>query len=206
MTTTRRPEMPARAQASVRSYSIDADSTAQFVREVLPLRERLFRHAFGLTHDRYEAEDLVQETMLKAYAAFHSFRPGTDLKAWLVRIMINSHIDHCRRARHQPLLYSTGDLTEHHLAQLSARRTATGLDSAEEQWLDAVPNHDIAAAMRVLPQQFREVVYYRDVVGLSYKEIAALMKIPCGTVVSRLNRARQRLRNLLGHPTAPIIA
>jgi RNA polymerase sigma-70 factor (ECF subfamily) len=135
--------------------------------------------------------------MLKAYSAFHSFRPETNPKAWLLRIMVNSHINHYRRARHHPVLYCTDELTDQHLAKVSARPTATGLHSAEEQWLDALPSHDIGAAMRALPEQFREVVYYRDVVGLSYREIAALMNIPCGTVVSRLHRGHQRLRGLL---------
>jgi RNA polymerase sigma-70 factor (ECF subfamily) len=122
--------------------------TARFVREVVPLRERLCRHAFGLTHDRYDAEDLVQETMLKACSAFQSFQPGTNLKAWLPRIMVNSHINHCRRARCHPVLYSIGDLTDRLLAQVSAELTAAGLHSAEEQWLNAVPNLEIGAAMR----------------------------------------------------------
>jgi RNA polymerase sigma-70 factor (ECF subfamily) len=119
--------------------------------------------------------------------------------------MINSHINHCRKARRHPVLYSIGELTDRQLAQISAGRTAAGLHSAEEQWLDAVPNLEIAAAMRALPQQFLEVVYYRDVEGLSYKEIGALTEIPYGTVVSRVHRGRQRLRHLLG-ATVPTIA
>ena len=205
MTTTRHQAMPASARASAQRCSPDADLTARFVREVIPLRERLCRHAFGLTRDHHDAEDLVQETMLKACSAFHSFQPGTNLKAWLLRIMINSHINHCRRARRHPVLYSIGELTDRQLAQISVRRTAAGLHSAEEQWLDAVPNHEIGAAMRALPQQYREVVYFCDVEGLSYKEIAALTEIPYGTVVSRLHRGRQRLRHLLG-ATVPTIA
>jgi len=205
MTTKRHHAMPASARASVQRCFSDADLTARFVREVVPLRERLCRHAFGLTHDHYEAEDLVQETMLKACSAFQSFQPGTNLKAWLLRIMINSHINHCRKARRHPVLYSIGELTDRQLGQVSAARTAAGLHSAEEQWLDAVPNHEIAAAIRALPQQFLEVVYNRDVEGLSYKEIGALTEIPYGTVVSRVHRGRQRLRHLLG-ATVPTIA
>jgi len=206
MTTKRHHAMPASARASVQRCCSDADLTARFVREVVPLRERLCRHAFSLTRDHFEAEDLVQETMLKACSAFNSFQPGTNLKAWLLRIMINSHINHCRKARHHPLLYCIGELTDRQLSQVGARQTATGLHSAEEQWLDVVPSHEIGAAMRALPQQYREVVYYRDVVGWSYREIAALTDIPYGTVVSRLHRGRQRLRRLLGHPTVPTIA
>jgi RNA polymerase sigma-70 factor (ECF subfamily) len=205
MTTKRHQTMPASARASVQRCYPDADLTARFVREVVPLRERLCRHAFGLTHDHYAAEDLVQETMLKACSGFQSFQPGTNLKAWLLRIMLNSHINHCRSARRHPVLYSIGDLTDRQLAQVSSRRTAAELHSAEEQWLDAVPNPVVGDAMRALPQQFREVVYYRDVLGLSYKQIAALREIPYGTVVSRLHRGRERLRDLLG-ATVPTIA
>jgi RNA polymerase sigma-70 factor (ECF subfamily) len=201
MTTTRRDAMPARARTSVQRCSRDADLTARFVHDVAPLRERLCRHAFGLTRNYSEAEDLVQETMMKAYSAFHSFRPGTNLKAWLLRIMINSHINDHRKAQHRPVLDCIGELNDQQLAQARARRTEAGPDSAEERWLDALTNHDITAAMRALPEQFREVVYYRDVVGLSYREIAALMNIPYGTAVSRLNRSHQRLRQLLAHPT-----
>ena len=132
MTTKRHHAMPASARASVQRCCSDADLTARFVREVVPLRERLCRHAFGLTHDHYEAEDLVQETMLKACSAFQSFQPGTNLKAWLLRIMINSHINHCRKARRHPVLYSIGELTDRQLGQVSAARTAAGLHSAEE--------------------------------------------------------------------------
>ena len=110
MTTKRYHAMPASARASVQRCCSDADLTARFVREVVPLRERLCRHAFGLTHDHYEAEDLVQETMLKACSAFQSFQPGTNLKAWLLRIMINSHINHCRKARRHPLLSASASL------------------------------------------------------------------------------------------------
>jgi RNA polymerase sigma-70 factor, ECF subfamily len=197
MTTRRRDSIRGSAHASAQRRSIDADLTARFVREVAPLRERLCRHAFGLTRNHCEAEDLVQETMMKAHSAFHSFRPETNLKAWLLRIMVNSHINHYRRARRHPVLYCTDELTDQHLAKVSARPAATGLHSAEEQWLDALPSHDITAAMRALPEQFREVVYYHDVEGLSYREIAALLNIPCGTVVSRLHRGHQRLRGLL---------
>jgi DNA-directed RNA polymerase specialized sigma24 family protein len=121
MTTKHHQAMPASARASVQRCSPDADLTARFVREVVPLRERLCRHAFGLTHDHYEAEDLVQETMLKACSAFQSFQPGTNLKAWLLPIMINSHINHCRKARRHPVLDSIGDLTDRQLAQVSTK-------------------------------------------------------------------------------------
>jgi RNA polymerase sigma-70 factor, ECF subfamily len=201
MTTARYQAIPTDARASVRKCSTDSDLTARFVREVVPLRETLCRHAFSLCRNYSDAEDLVQETMLKAYLAFHSFWSGTNLRAWLLRIVTNGYINHYRKARRHPMLYSTEEMTDEHLAQVSARRTAAVLRSAEEQWLDSLPDHGIEAAMRALPVQFREVVYYRDVEGLRHREIAALMNIPCGTVVSRLHRGRRRLRGLLGDAT-----
>jgi len=114
----------------------EADLNARLVREVIPLRERLCRHAFGLTRDHHDAEDLVQETMLKACSAFQSFQSGTNLKAWLLRIMINSHINHCRRARRHPVLYSVGELTDRQLAQVS---DAEGLSYKEIAALTEIP-------------------------------------------------------------------
>jgi len=149
----------------------------------------------GSAHD---AEDLVQETMLKAYMAFGTFEAGTNLRAWLLRILLNNYINHYRKARRQPLPYPIEELTDERLAQITARRAATaGLHSAEDQWLSSLPDHDIQTAIRALPEQFRRVLYYRDVEGLAHREIAALMNTPCGTVVSRLHRGRKQLRGLL---------
>jgi RNA polymerase sigma-70 factor (ECF subfamily) len=161
------------------------------------LRETLYRHAFRLSRDHADAEDLVQETMLKAYGAFRSFRRDTNLKAWLFRILTNTYINGYRKKRRQPVLYSTEQVTDQHLAEAYAHRTPTVMRSAEDEALDLWPDTDIKAAMQALPQQFRDVVYYADVQGFRYKEIAAIMKTPTGTVMSRLQRGRQRLRNLL---------
>jgi RNA polymerase sigma-70 factor (ECF subfamily) len=168
------------------------------------LRETLYRHAFRLSHNHTDAEDLVQETMMKAYGAFHSFRPGSNLKAWLFRILTNTYINGYRRRRRQPALYSTEQVTEQHLTEAYAHCAPTGARSSEDEALDLLPDNDIKAAMQALPQQFRDVVYYADVQGYRYKEIAAIMKTPTGTVMSRLQRGRQRLRSLLGDGAASV--
>jgi RNA polymerase sigma-70 factor, ECF subfamily len=184
-----------------RNGSSGDELAARFVSEVAPLRDTLYGYAIALSRNYSDAEDLVQDTMLKAYESFESFRLGTNLKAWLMRILLNNYINHYRKARRQPRAYPTHELTEEHLARVNTRLTAASeLHSAEEQWLHASPDCDIQAAMRALPEQFRSVVYYRDMMGLAYGEIAAVMDIPCGTVVSRLHRGRKRLRSLLGGP------
>jgi RNA polymerase sigma-70 factor, ECF subfamily len=178
--------------------SLDDELSTRFERDVVPLRETLYRHAFRLSRHHTDAEDLVQETMMKAYGAFHSFRPGTNLNAWLFRILTNTYINGYRRKRRQPVLYSTEQVTDQHLAEAYAHCAPTGTRSSEDAALDLLPDNDIKAAMQALPQQFRDVVYYADVQGYRYKEIAAIMKTPTGTVMSRLQRGRQRLRSLLG--------
>jgi RNA polymerase sigma-70 factor, ECF subfamily len=182
-----------------RNCSSADELTVQFVTDVALLRGTLYCHAIRLSRNYSDAEDLVQDTMLKAYAAFKSFRPGTNLKAWLMRILLNNYINHYRKARRQPRAYPTHELTDEHLARFNTMLTpASELHSAEEQWLHSSPDCDIQAAMLALPEQFRIVVYYRDMMGLAYGEIAAVMDIPCGTVVSRLHRGRKRLQCLLG--------
>ena len=172
------------ALAAVQSQSVDADLNARFEREVVPLRELLYRHAFRMSHNHADAEDLVQETVMKAYAHFDSFRSDTNLKAWLLRIMTNTYINSYRKKRRQPTQYSTEDLTDQYLTEANARSAASELRSAEDHALDLLPDNEIKAAMQALPGQFREVVYYADVEGFRYKEIAALTNVPYGTVMS----------------------
>ena len=134
---------------------------------------------------------------MKAYAAFHTFRPGTNLNAWLFRILTNTFINVYRKNKRRPASCSTDEVTEQGLANAYAHTIPIGMRSSEDQALDLLPDNDIKAAMQALPQQFRDVVYYADVEGFHYKEIAAIMNAPMGTVVSRLARGRQRLRTLL---------
>jgi RNA polymerase sigma-70 factor, ECF subfamily len=176
----------------------DAALSARFECEVVPLRDLLYRHALRMSRSHADAEDLVQETVMKAFAHFDSFRSGSNLNAWLLRILTNTYINSYRRKRRQPLPYSTEQLTDHYLTEANARSTASPMCSAEDRALDLLPDNDIKAAMQALPGQFREVVYYADVEGLPYKEIATLTNAPYGTVVSRLHRGRRRLRELLG--------
>ncbi|MDT5224737.1 MAG: polymerase sigma-70 factor, subfamily [Mycobacterium sp.] len=140
----------------------------------------------------------MQEAMMKAYAGFHAFRRDTNLHAWLLRILINSYISDCRKKRRQPVQYSTEDFTEQRLLDSYSRSAWAALRSAEDQALDSLPDNDIKSAMQALPRQFRDVVYYADVEGLPYQEIAAITNTPIGTVASQLHRGRRQLRSLLG--------
>lgn len=143
-----------------------------------------------------DAEDLLQETLLKAYAGRHSFQPDTNLKAWLFRIMTNTHISSYRTMKRQPAQYPTDQITDRQLAA-SAAHLSAGLSSAEDVALATLPDPEIKAAMQALPEQFRIAVYFADVAGFSYREIAAIMSTEQGTVSSRINRGRERLRSLL---------
>jgi RNA polymerase sigma-70 factor, ECF subfamily len=172
---------------------MDSELSARFEREVVPLHASLYQQARRMTRNHADAEDLLQETMMKAYAGFGSFRRGSNLKAWLFRILTNTYINGYRKERRQPVQCSTEQVTEQSLAAAYARFTPAQR-SAEDHVLASLPNKDIEAAMQTLPQQFREVVYYADVEGFRYEEIAAMMKTPRGTVMSRLARGRQRLR------------
>jgi len=134
---------------------------------------------------------------MRAYAHFDSFRSGTKLNAWLLRILTNAYINGYRQKRRQPVQCSTEHLTDQCLTEANARSAASALRSAEDHALDLLPDNDIKAAMQALPAQFREVVYYADVEGFRYKEIAALTNAPHGTVMSRLHRGRRQLRTLL---------
>lgn len=185
-----------RAQAECLSVAGDLASAAGFERDVIPLLEPLYRQARRMTAVHVDAEDLLQETMLKAYAGRHSFQPGTNLKAWLFRIMTNTYISSYRTKNRQPLQHTTDHISDGQLLAIAAHWPA-GLLSAEEQALEMLPNPQLKAAMQALPEQFRMVLYFADVAGFSYKEIAAIMDTQQGTVSSRLNRGRQQLRNLL---------
>ena len=200
MTTTQSHSRLKQAREPVQSRSVDAELSARFEREVTPLRDLLYRQAFRMSKNHADAEDLVQETVMRAYAHFDSFRSGTKLNAWLLRILTNTYINGYRQKRRRPAQYSTEDLTDQDLTEANARSaaSASASRSAEDHALDLLPDNDIKVAMQALPRQFREVVYYADVEGYRYKEIAALTNAPRGTVMSRLHRGRRQLRTLLG--------
>jgi RNA polymerase sigma-70 factor (ECF subfamily) len=168
---------------------------ARFTREVLPLAGPLYRNARRLTRTNSDAEDLVQETLLRAYVGFGRFREGTNLKAWLYRIMTNTWINSYRSAQRRPEEILTDQLD----VTLSAGRRQTWLSSksAEAEVLDVITDDKVKEALKALPPGQRVVVYYADVEGLSYKEIAAITDTPLGTVMSRLHRGRRNLRQTL---------
>jgi RNA polymerase sigma-70 factor (ECF subfamily) len=172
------------------------DLRHRFVSEAVPLSPDLYRTARRLTRSHPDAEDLVQVTMLKAYAAFGSFRQDSNLRAWLTRIMYNTWIGNYRAAQRRPAEVLFAELAESPAGVSSAQFTQLPC-SAETEALLAIPDQRIAWALGQLPSATCEVLCYADLGGYRYREIADIMQIPFGTVMSRLHRGRRRLRGLL---------
>ena len=170
--------------------------TERFTDEAMPLLDQLYGGALRMTRNPQDAEDLVQETYLKAFNAFDSFNPGTNLKAWMYRIMTNTYINTYRKKKRRPLETSAEDMTDRQLYTTSSH-DSTGLQSAEVEALQNMPNSQITEALNSLSDDYRMVVYLADVEDLAYKEIAEIMDTPVGTVMSRLHRGRKQLRALL---------
>lgn len=179
----------------------DAERSARFERDALPFLDQLYGAALRLTRNPADAEDVVQEAFAKAYGSFHQFKPGTNLKAWLYRILTNTYINSYRKRQRQPLQSSDDSVEDWQLAR-AEQHTSTGLRSAEMDALDHMPDSAVKDAMAELSPDFRLAVYLADVEGFSYKEIAEIMETPIGTVMSRLNRGRTLLRGLLADHAA----
>ncbi len=166
----------------------------RFERDVLPLLPNLYSAALRLTRNPSDAEDLVQESYLRAYRGFGGFEEGTNLRAWMYRILTNTFINAYRKKQREPVTVSDDDVEDWYLYDRLGGSTEA---SAETSVLERLPDEDVQRALEALPEQFRMAVWLADVEGFSYKEIAEILDVPIGTVMSRLHRGRKSLQKAL---------
>jgi len=172
-----------------------SDLESRFEAEALPLLPGMYSAAYRLTRNPSDAEDLVQETFLRAYRAFHQFESGTNLKAWLYRILMNTFINSYRKRQREPQTVSDEEIADWYLY---SKMNEAGLEpSAETSVIESLPDEEVQEALSSLPEQFRVAVLLADVEGFSYKEIAEITGVPIGTVMSRLHRGRKALQKRL---------
>lgn len=181
--------------ALVRTHAPPDELKRRFEEEAIPLLKVLYPAAMSLTRSAADAEDLLQETYLHAYRGFAGFREGTNLKAWLYRILTNTYINIYRKKRREPEILSSDEIPDWYL--YDKIRESDLAPSAEVQALERLPDSEVQDALDSLPDRFRIVVLLADVEGFRYREIAEILDIPPGTVMSRLHRGRKALRKAL---------
>lgn len=195
------------AEAGAAEVSVDVDTeTAEerrvrFERDAMQYVDQLYSAAMRMARNPADAEDLVQEAYTKAFSAFHQYKPGTNLKAWLYRILTNTYINLYRKRQREPLQSNSDTIEDWQLARAESH-TSSGLRSAEAEALDHLPDTDVKRALQAIPEEFRLAVYFADVEGFAYKEISDIMNTPIGTVMSRLHRGRKMLRDMLAEYAA----
>ncbi len=171
---------------------------ATFSEQAMPLMDSLYGAALRMTRNKADAEDLVQEAYLRGYRSFHTFEEGTNLRAWLFRILTNAYINRYRAKQRRPQETDLADVEDLYLyRRLGSMETAAAGMSAEEQFLDLFTDDEVKQALEDLPDNFRLPVLLADVEGFAYKEIAEMLDIPIGTVMSRLHRGRKAMQRAL---------